>query len=81
VVGGLVDQDVILTGEQPGQRARRERIATVAQHVGGGAADDEVELELGMAMGAGTHVADRVPNGASIQAGRDSKVVDHRKRR
>jgi hypothetical protein len=81
VVGGLVDQDVILTRKEPGQRAGRERIATVAQQVGGGAADDEVELELGMAMGAGSHVADRVPNHASIQASPNSEVVDHRKKR
>ena len=81
MVGGLVDQDVILTGEQPGQRAGRERIAPVAEQVGGGAADDEVDLELGMAMGAGSNVADRVPNHASIEAGPDSEVVDHRKKR
>ena len=80
VVGGLVDQEVILTGKEPGQRAGRERIATVAQQVGGGAADDEVELELGMAR-AGSHVADRVPNHASIQASPNSEVVDHRKKR
>jgi hypothetical protein len=80
VVGGLVDQDLVLTGEEPGQRAGRERIATVAQQVGGGAADDEVELELGMAMGAGSYVAHRVPHHASIQAGRNSEVA-HRKKR
>ena len=80
MVGGLVDQEVILTGKEPGQRAGRERIATVAQQVGGGAADDEVELELGMAR-AGSHVADRVPNHASIQASPNSEVVDHRKKR
>ena len=81
VVGGLVDQDVILTGKQPGQRARRERIAPVAEQVGGGAADDEVDLELGMAMGAGSHVADPVANHAAIESGPDSEVVDHRKKR
>ena len=81
VVGGLVDQDVILTGKQPGQRARRECIATVAEQVGGGAADDEVELQLGMAMGAGSHVAGRVANHASIEARPDPEVVDHRKKR
>ena len=81
VVGGLVDQDVILAGKEPGQRAGRERIAPVAEQVGGGAADDEVELELGMAMGAGPNVADGVPNHASIQAGPNSEVVDHRKKR
>src|SRR5215211_7003709 len=30
VVGGFVDQDMILTGKEPGQRAGRERIAPVA---------------------------------------------------
>ena len=81
VVGGLVDQDVILTGKQPGHRAGRERIAPVAQQVGGVAADDEVELELGVAMGAGSDVADRVPNHASVQACPNSEIIDHRKKR
>ena len=81
VVGGLVDQDVILTGKEPGQRAGCERIAPVAEQVGGGAADDEVDLELGMAMGAGSNVADPVPHHASIEASPNSEVVDHRKKR
>jgi hypothetical protein len=81
VVGGLVDQDVILTGKEPGQRAGRERIAPVADQVGGGAADDEVDLELGMAMGAGSNVADPVPNHASIAASPNAEIVDHRKKR
>ena len=81
VVGGFVDQDVFLTGKQPGQRAGRERIAPVAEQVGGGAADDEVDLKLGMAMGAGSNVADSVPDHASIEASPNSEVVDHRKKR
>jgi hypothetical protein len=81
MVGGLVDQDVVLTREEPGQRSGRQRIATVAQQVGRGAADDEVELELGVAMGTGAHVVDRVPNHASVEAGSNSEVVDHRKKR
>jgi hypothetical protein len=81
VVGGLVDQEVILTRKQPGQRAGRELIAPVAEQVGGGAADDEVDLELGMAMGAGSNVANFVPYHASIEAGPDSEVVDHHKKR
>jgi hypothetical protein len=34
-----------------------------------------------VAMGARSHVADRVPNHASIQARPNSEVVDHRKKR
>ena len=81
VVGGLVEQDVILTGKEPGQRAGRERIAPVAEQVGGGAADHEVDLQLGMAMGAGSDVADPMPHHAPIQASLNSEVVDHRKKR
>jgi len=81
VVGGLVDQEVILTGEEPGQRAGGELIAPVAEQVGGGAANDEVDLELGMAMGAWSNVADSVPYHASIEASPNSEVVDHRKKR
>ena len=80
MVGGLVDQQVILTGKEPGQRAGRERNAPVAEKVGGGAADDQVDLELGVAMGAGPHVAGAVPNDASIQTSPDSEIVDHRKK-
>ena len=81
VVGGLVNQDVILTGKQPGQRAGRELIAPITEQVGGGAADDEVDLELGMAMGAWPNVADSVPYHPSIEASPDSKIVNHRKKR
>jgi hypothetical protein len=80
VVGGLLDKDVILTGKEPGQHAWCERIAPVAQQVGGGTADDEVDLELGMAMGAGSNVGDPVPNHTSIQANPNSDVVDHHKK-
>ena len=81
VVGGLVDQDVILARKEPGQRAGRERIAPVAEQVRGGAANDEVDLELGMAMRPGSNVADPVPDHASIEASPNSEVVDHRKKR
>ena len=81
VVGGLVDQHVVLAREQPGQRARGERIAPVAEQIGRRAPHDEVDLELGMAMGAGPNVADRVPHHPSLQAGPDSKVTHHRKKR
>ena len=81
VVGGLVDKDVILTGKEPGQRAGRECIAAVAEQVRGRAADDEVDLELGVPMGAGSNVADPVPHDAAIEANPNSEVVDHRKKR
>jgi hypothetical protein len=58
MVRGLVDQDVILAGKQPGQRAGCERIAAVAEQVGGAAADDEVDLQLDMAMRVRSNVAD-----------------------
>jgi hypothetical protein len=72
---------VILTGKQPGQRAGRELIAPVAEQVGGSATDDEVDLKLGMAVGAGSNVADPVPHHPSIEASPNSEVVDHRKKR
>jgi ectoine hydroxylase-related dioxygenase (phytanoyl-CoA dioxygenase family) len=81
VVGRLVDQQVILTGKEPGQRAGRERIAPLAQQVGGGPTDHEVDLELGMAVRAGSNVADPVPDHAPVEGSPDSEVVDHRKKR
>ena len=70
-----------VSGKQPGQRAVHERIAPVAEQVGSGAADDEVDLKLGMAMVAGSNVADLVLHHASIEANPNSEVVDHRKKR
>ena len=81
MIRGLVDQDVILAGKQPCQRAGRERVAPVAEQVGSGAADDEVDLQLEMAMGGGSNVAGPVANHASLDASRNSEVVDHRKKR
>jgi hypothetical protein len=81
VVGGLIDQDVILKRKQPGQRPGREPIAPIAEQVGGGAADDKIDLELGMAMGSGSNLADPVPRHASIEASLNSEVIDHRKKR
>jgi hypothetical protein len=71
---------VILTGEQPGQRAGGERIAPVAEQVAGGAAEDEVDLEFGVAVGAGWNVADPVPCHPSVEASPNCEVVDHRKK-
>src|SRR5438552_12014743 len=62
VVAGLVDQDVILAWKEPGQRALRELVATLAQQVGRGAAYDEVDLDLGMAVGARSYVPGHMSN-------------------
>ena len=81
VVGGLVDQHVILTWKEPGQRAGCQLVATFAEQVGGAAAHDEVDLDLGMTMDLGSSVAGRVSNRPPIQAGTDLEFVDHRKKR
>jgi len=81
VVAGFVDQGVILTGKEPGQCAGCEGIAPLAQQVGGSAAEDQVDLEFGMAMGAGSNLAGPVPHDASMESSADSEVIDHRKKR
>jgi len=81
VVGGLLDEDVILAGKEPGQRALRELKATFAQQVGRGAAYDEVDLDLGMAMGARSYVSGHVSNHSPIDAVPKPEVSQHRKKR
>ena len=63
---------------------RRDPHRTRAVDVRGpedGAADDEVDLKLGMAMGSRSNLADPVPHHASIESSPNSEVVDHRKKR
>src|SRR6266487_4594456 len=81
VVGGLVDEDVILAWKEPGQCALRELVATLAEQVGRGASDDEVDLDLGMAVGARSHVSGRVSNYSPIDAIPKPEVIQHRKKR
>jgi len=81
VVVGLVDQDVVLTGKEPGKRARCEGIAPVAEQVRGPAADDEVDLQLGMAMGLGSNVTGPVPRHASVKANPNPDIINHRNKR
>jgi len=81
VVDRLVDQDVILTGKEPGQGALRKFVATLAEQVGRGAADDEVDLDLGMAVGARSHVSGHVSNHSPIDAVPKPEVIQHRKKR
>ena len=81
VVAGLVDEDVILAWKEPGQRALRELVATLAQQVGRGAADDEVDLDLGVAVGARSYVSGHVSNHSPIDAVPKPEVIQHRKKR
>ena len=81
VVGRLIDQDMILAWEEPGQRSGGEVVATFAEQVGGGATDDQVDLDLGMTMDVRSSVAGRVSNRPPIQPGRYLKFLDHRKKR
>ena len=81
VVGGLVHEHVILRGEEPGQRARRELVAAVAQQVGRPAAHDEVELQLGMAMASRRPVGGEVVTDAPGGAGAEAQILGHRKKR
>jgi len=81
MVGGLVDEYVLLAGKEPGQGAGCEFVTTLAQQIGGPAPHDQVELQLGMAVGAGAQVAGRVSNHPSIDASPKAQILDHRKKR
>ena len=81
MVGGLVDEHVILRGKQPGQRARGELVTAVAQQVARPAADHEVQLELGMAMAPGRPVGGAVMTDAAVGAEPEAQVLGHRKKR
>src|SRR5215208_3744040 len=68
VVGRLVDKDVVLAGKEPSQRAGRELVAPLADQVGGAASHDQVDLELGMAVAAGSHVSASMSNNPALEA-------------
>src|SRR6266516_583240 len=80
-VGGLVDENVILAWKEPSERVGRELVPTVAEQVGGGAAHDEVDLEFGMAMGAGASVPGGMPNNPSFKSSLKPEFLDHDKKR
>jgi hypothetical protein len=81
MVGGLVDEYVLLAGKEPGEGAGGEFVPTLAQQVGGPAPHHQVELQLGVAVGAGAQVAGRVSNHPSIDASPKAQILDHRKKR
>ncbi len=51
-VGRLLDEDVLLRGEEPEQVAAAYLIMTAAQQIGSAAARNEVQLQLRMAVAA-----------------------------
>jgi hypothetical protein len=81
MVGGLVDENVILTWKEPGERAGRELVATVAEQVGGGSAHGQVDLEFGMAMEARSCVPGGMSNDAPIKSSPKPELLDHDKKR
>jgi hypothetical protein len=81
MVRGLVDEHVTLTGEQPRQRAGHELVTTFAQQIARATANDEVELELVVAMGARGAVAGGVARDASPDADAEAEILDHRTKR
>ena len=60
---------------------RRELVAPLAQQVGRASADHEVELELGMPMGARWPVGGEVMADMPVSAGPEPEVLAHRKKR
>jgi hypothetical protein len=81
VVRRLVDEHVILAGEQPRQRAGRELVAALAEQVRGAAAHDEVELQLGVPVGTWRAVGRCVAFHAPRDARPQTEVLAHRKKR
>jgi hypothetical protein len=81
VVGGLVDEHVILAGKEPRQRAGRELVAPLAQKVGRASAYHEVELELGMPVAARCSVGDEVMADMPVNGGAEPEILAHRKKR
>ncbi|GLZ29573.1 hypothetical protein Lesp02_17630 [Lentzea sp. NBRC 105346] len=79
MVGGPVDQQVVLSGEEPGQRAGCELVPAVAEQVRGRAVDDEVDLELDVPMPPHPDVAP-VPHHQPVESGGQSQVFEHRKK-
>ena len=81
VVGGLVDEYVILPGKEPRQGAGRELVAPLAQQVGRASAYHEVELELGMPVAARCSVGGEVMADVPVNGGVEPEILAHRKKR
>ena len=81
MIGGLVDEHVFLIGEEPGQRAGRQVVATIVQQVAGRAPHDQVELQLGVAMRTGAQRPGGVSHHPSVDSFPQTQILEHHKKR
>jgi hypothetical protein len=81
VIGGLVDEHMLLIGKEPCQRAGGQVIAAIVHQIGGGAPDDQVELQLGVAMRPGPQGPGGVSHHPPVDSLPQAQILDHRKKR
>jgi hypothetical protein len=81
VIGGLVDQHMVLPGEEPRQRARRELVTAIVEQVGRRSPHDEIEFELVVPVGAWRSVGREVVADVPVEARSEPQILGHRKKR
>ena len=81
VLTRLVDENVILTREEPRQRAFRKFVATLAKQVARATAHDEVDLDLGVPMSTRAHLSGDVPDHPPVETVPKREIVEHHKKR
>jgi hypothetical protein len=81
VVGSLVDEHVLLIGEEPRQRAGGQFVAALAQEVGSRASYHQVDLELDVVVDVEAIATRRVPDHRPVNARWKAQILEHRKKR
>jgi hypothetical protein len=81
VIGGFVDEHMLLIGKEPRQRAGGQVVATIVNQIGGRAPHNQVELQLGVAMRAGTQGPGGVAHHPPVDFLPQAQILDHRKKR
>jgi hypothetical protein len=81
VIGGLVDEYMLLIGEEPGQRPGGQVVATIVDQVGGRAPHDQVDLQFGVSMRPGMQRPGGVSHDPPLDPPVQAQILEHRKTR
>jgi hypothetical protein len=80
VIGGVVDEHMLLVGKEPCQRAGGQVVATIVHQIESRAPHDQVEFQLGVAMRAGTQSPGGVSHHPPVDSLPQAQILDHRKK-
>ena len=80
-VGGELEEHVLLGGEEPEEVAAADLVAPVGEEVGSGAAEDKVELKLGVVMLLVAVAGVSVSPSEAVEGVWDGKALAHRRQK